>query len=65
MSAQATYRHATVMKDGFTVPMIGIPETSVLEECDCCHSQTGIGSVRFNGVQMLCGKCESESEKQT
>lgn len=65
MSAAQTFKNATVLKDGFIVPLIGVPEASVLEECDLCHSQSGIGSVRFNGVQMLCGKCEIESQKQT
>lgn len=53
--------HATVIRDGFTVPLIGIPKSSVLETCDLCGVEFSIGSLTFTGKQMLCKKCESEN----
>lgn len=49
--------HATVQREGYTVPLIGIPADAVLEECDCCHEKFGMAKLAFNGKQMLCEKC--------
>lgn len=53
------FRPATVLRDGFRVPLIGIPETAVLEECDCCHQEFPKDQIEFNGKQFLCRKCRS------
>lgn len=55
-------KHATVEREGFRVPLIGIPETSVLQECDCCHQEFPIRELEVtdNGGQVLCGKCRTE-----
>ena len=50
-------RHATVIKDGFRVPLIGVPESAVLEECDLCHDTFPMTEVAFTGTQTLCKKC--------
>lgn len=50
-------KHATVVRDGFTVPIIGIPQDSVLEMCDLCGIHFGLGDIAWNGKQMLCKKC--------
>jgi hypothetical protein len=50
-------KHACVQREGFTVPLIGLPPSAVLEECECCHIEFGLGKLEFNGVQMLCEKC--------
>jgi len=51
--------HATIDKDGFRVPLIGVSPSAVLEECDCCHDVNGVSDTEFNGVQFLCRKCRS------
>lgn len=52
--------YATVQKDGYTVPLIGIPTEAVLDECECCHDRFPLGELTFNGTQNLCGKCTKE-----
>ena len=49
--------HATVVKDGFTVPLIGIPVEAVLEECESCHETLPLRELQLIGNQMLCRKC--------
>lgn len=49
--------HATVWREGFHIPLIGIPVSAVMEECDCCHDVFGISMVTWTGTQMLCEKC--------
>lgn len=48
---------ATVVRDGYTVPLIGIPREAVLEECDCCGETIGLSQSHFTGSQVLCSKC--------
>lgn len=50
--------HAQVIKDGFKVPLIGIPASSVEEKCDRCGEITGLREVRYTGKRFLCEKCE-------
>lgn len=52
-------RHATVVKDGYEVPLIGIPPEAVLEKCDLCGNEYGMGELAWSGKQMLCKKCAS------
>lgn len=52
-------RHATVVKDGYEVPLIGIPPDAVLETCDLCGNQYGMAELVLSGTQMLCKKCAS------
>ena len=53
--------HATVQREGFTVPLIGIPPSAMLEECDCCHDQFSIRDMQLCDGQMLCPKCRKDS----
>ena len=53
----ATGKHAMVQREGYTVPLIGIPPDAVLEECDCCHELLGLAKLTWTGKQMLCAKC--------
>ena len=46
-----------VQREGYTVPLIGIPPAAVLEECDCCHELLGLSKLTWTGKQMLCAKC--------
>jgi formylmethanofuran dehydrogenase subunit E len=50
-------QHAMVVKDGYTVPLIGIPPSAVMETCDCCHEEYGMSELTWSGQQMLCKKC--------
>jgi hypothetical protein len=52
--------HATVTRDGFTVPLIGIPKDATLQECDACHELFGLQQIQWTGAQMLCDKCGKE-----
>lgn len=54
-----TRRHATVVKDGYEVPLIGIPPNAVLEHCDLCGNEYGMAELTWTGTQMLCKKCAS------
>ena len=55
---QPVTEHATVQREGYTVPLIGIPKTAVLQECDCCHEENPLAEVELQPAgQMLCTKC--------
>ena len=32
-------RHAMVKRDGFTVPLIGVPASATNDKCDACHQR--------------------------
>lgn len=49
--------HAIVNRDGFEVPLIGVPPGAVLEECDLCHEEHPLRDFSWTGKQMLCKKC--------
>jgi hypothetical protein len=62
--------HATVIKDGYWVPLIGIPMRSTIETCDLCGDDApiigrGRGEIRtpimFTGRQFLCEKCRRQN----
>jgi hypothetical protein len=53
--------HANVEREGFTVPLIGIPPNTVLETCDLCHDYLPIRKLEFTGTQMLCEKCRTQN----
>ena len=53
-------RHATVMREGFEVPLIGVPRDAVLEVCDSCGETIGLSQSTFTGTQMLCPNCMVE-----
>jgi formylmethanofuran dehydrogenase subunit E len=55
--------HATVNKDGFQVPLIGIPKTAVREKCDSCGKEFGVNDVKLVENQMLCAKCAKEETR--
>lgn len=60
-----TSRHATVVKDGYEVPLIGIPPNAVLEHCDLCGNEYGMAELTWSGTQMLCKKCASNDQAKT
>ena len=51
-------RHAMIVKDGYRVPLIGVPPDAVLETCDCCGYEHPVAEMRWTGNQMLCKKCD-------
>jgi hypothetical protein len=58
-----TGKHAMVQREGYTVPLIGIPPDAVLEECDCCHKMFGLAKMQWTGKQMLCAECAASKIK--
>lgn len=57
-------KHAMVQREGFNVPLIGIPADAVLDECDCCHELLGLSDLTWTGRQMLCVKCAADGQDQ-
>jgi len=54
--------HAVVEKDGFKVPLIGIPPDAVLEVCDLCGDTIPLRESQFTGKQILCKKCSANGQ---
>lgn len=53
--------HAKVERDGFKVPLLGIPPDAVLQECELCHNEYPLRDVEMTATgQVLCVKCRSE-----
>ncbi len=52
--------YATVQREGFTVPLIGIPAAAVKETCDECGVEFGLCDLTMTGSQMLCKKCQED-----
>jgi len=50
-------KHATVTRDGYEVPLIGIPAEATLQECDCCHDIFPLREVELTDRGILCKKC--------
>jgi hypothetical protein len=54
-------KHAMVVRDGYTVPLIGIKPEAVLQTCDCCGDEKPLSEMQFTGKQTLCQKCIQKS----
>lgn len=53
--------HAKVERDGFKVPLLGIPPEAVLQECELCHNEYPLRDVEMTITgQVLCTKCRVE-----
>lgn len=52
-------KHAMVIRDGFSVPLIGIPPAAVLETCDLCGDEFPVLEVELSHGQMLCRRCRA------
>lgn len=49
---------ASVEREGFSVPLIGVPMTSMVEECDLCGDFRGLRDVELTlSGQWLCRRC--------
>ena len=62
-AATGSDSHAAVMREGYKVPLIGIPADSVMETCDCCGDTVGLSDATFTGRQVLCRKCNTPNDK--
>jgi hypothetical protein len=52
--------HAIVEREGFKVPLLGIPPDAVLQECELCHNEFPLRDVEMTDFgQILCAKCRS------
>lgn len=58
-AATGSGSHAAVQREGYKVPLIGVPADAVLEQCDCCGDTIGLSDATFTGKQVLCRKCLS------
>lgn len=56
--------HAIIIRDGFAVPLIGIPESAVIDECDLCGDVFGTSNLKWDEQgSLLCSKCRSVSNR--
>lgn len=57
-------KHAKVKRDGFIVPLIGIPEEAVQEICSICKETVHMEEMKLgtDGV-LICKKCATLSAK--
>lgn len=52
--------HAKVIRDGYEVPLIGIPPEATEDKCDQCKQIFPIKNLHLGAKQeMLCSKCLS------
>ena len=53
--------HAIVEREGFKVPLIGIPPGALEEECDCCGVIFPLQQLEIQSEnQLLCNKCRTK-----
>ena len=57
MQRDNAVKHATVIRDGFKVPLIGIPEDAVLEKCDRCGKTIELSKAKLQDDKILCPDC--------
>jgi len=62
-------KHATVQRDGYTVPLIGVPKKAVQDECDGCGKEFDIKLIKIYTVadknrpdafRFYCPECAKE-----
>lgn len=49
--------HATVLRDGYKVPLIGIPKDAVEEKCEACGKVVYQLDAVWDGNRMVCNTC--------
>lgn len=59
--------HAIVEREGFKVPLIGVPPSAVLQECDSCHDEFPMRKVEMdvNSGNFYCQKCRQSFSSKT
>ena len=55
--------YARVTRDGFRVPLIGIDDSEVLEQCDGCREWFDLLQIRFCLSRFFCDLCLSKIKK--
>ncbi len=54
-------QHAIVQRDGYLVPLIGIPADAVLEECADCHDVFPLDKITMDAFgNPQCPKCKEK-----
>lgn len=48
---------AIVNKDGYNVPLIGVPADAVQETCDLCHDTIPMREAVVTGTGVMCKTC--------
>ena len=56
---KAKNRWAIVLRDGYKVPLIGVPEDAALERCDRCCEMVALTEAVLCGDSILCLDCNS------
>jgi formylmethanofuran dehydrogenase subunit E len=56
-------KHAMIERSGVRLSLIGVPPSSVLEVCDCCHEELPLREVQLVDGALLCRKCLSTPEE--
>ena len=52
--------HAIIEREGYKVPLLGIPPSAVLQECDLCHDEFPLRDVEIGDAgQVLCLECRT------
>ena len=50
--------HAIVEREGFRVPLIGVPPDAMMQECELCHKMKPLREVQLGeSGQLLCEQC--------
>ena len=62
--------HATIQRDGYSIPLIGIPSYGTLNECSECHDDFGIlnhndgeNYIILTGPRFICKVCLDKEKK--
>jgi hypothetical protein len=52
---------ASVRLGSYRIPLLGVPESATLQECDLCHDLFHLLDVELIDIQILCLKCRGKS----
>ncbi len=57
-------KYATVPRDGFEVPLIGIPPEAGQEKCAMCFKVVKLSEAKLFGEVFLCERCLNEVDNK-
>ena len=55
--------YATAKRDGYTVPIIGIPQDATEEKCEACGRLYGFEAGRLVDGGFICHPCAKQRER--
>ena len=56
--------HANVKIGEYVIPLIGVPPSATLQECELCHDEVPLREAELSeSGQVLCRRCRAASEK--